>query len=93
MKVVLGMVVVVLIIGAQSAYAESAYKAGYREGVKDFNAGVFHQLKLIDFDAGHSHTFGNGYVDGWRASCLKAHPEEKPNTENGCELTMDAGNP
>ena len=71
----------------------SPYQAGYTEDANDFSLGVFHQGKLTDFDGGHSSTFGNGYEDGQRASCLKAHPEEDPKTENGCELSMDAGNP
>ncbi len=51
----------------------SPYQAGYTEGANDFSLGVFHQGKLTDFDGGHSGTFGNGYVDGRRASCFKAH--------------------
>jgi hypothetical protein len=54
--VVIGAIIVCLLIGAQNAMAQhnSEYKKGYAEGVKDAHALIFHQDKLINYDAPES---------------------------------------
>ncbi len=88
MKVILGAIVVLtLMIGAPLMYAPSdSYKKGYSEGVRDGHNMIFHQAKLIDYDGVH-HTFGQGYVDGWRSTCKEMGLDTGP--DSGCELSMD----
>ena len=75
----------------QNAIAQnsSEYKKGYDEGVKDGHAMIFHQTKLTNHNA--SESFGDGYIDGWRATCPEMGLASGPN--GPCESSMDVGTP
>jgi hypothetical protein len=89
--VMIGAIIICLLIGAQNAMAHhnSEYKKGYAEGVKDAHALIFHQDKLIHYNAPES--FGRGYVDGWRATCPEMGLALGPS--GPCESSMDVGTP
>lgn len=89
--VVISTIIICLLIGTQNAlaYQSPEYKKGYAEGVKDAHALIFHQDKLINYNA--SESFGQGYVDGWRATCPEMGLALGPN--GPCESSMDVGTP
>ena len=64
MKVVLGAVVVlVLMIGAQSAFALTEYQLGFKRGVYDTTSNT--PLKVAhDVIVEHGHAFYQGWLDG-----------------------------
>ncbi len=76
MKIVLSAVVVlVIMIGAQSAYAETAYQSGYKHGVSDSNC--TDQSRCHDYIGTPGHGFShhtaqfiNGYISGWCSVAL-----------------------
>ena len=69
MKVVLGAVVVlVLMIGAQSAFALTEYQLGFKRGVSDADTPSVQQwyiLRIGNGFASHSKEFVRGYVNGF----------------------------
>jgi len=74
MKIILSLIVVVLMIGAQSAYAETAFQSGFNHGVTDSNCDhqsePGHGCHEYMSESGHGfshHTreFINGYIRGY----------------------------
>jgi hypothetical protein len=76
MKITLGIVVVVLMIGAPSVYAETAYESGFKHGVSDARIkpsihcpGLEHChwyiLEIGKSFAFHIPDFNRGYVAGY----------------------------
>jgi hypothetical protein len=73
MKMLLGAVVIlVLMIGAQSAYAVPAFQSGFNHGVEDarfpngdpIGSGAYINRTGNGLDH-HSAAFGEGYIRGW----------------------------
>ena len=95
MKALIGAVIVVLMIGAQSAYAETAYQSGYRHGVNDAvltNSNISGQDYILQPGQGfanHSTAFVDGYIKGWCSTAnIGGHgaggiePNDEPGTTN-----------
>ena len=69
--------VLVLMIGAQSAYAETAYQSGFKHGVADAKIDTTNSSIPLYYIhqpgkgfAFHTTEFVNGYIHGW---CLTNH--------------------
>lgn len=67
-EIILSVIVVMLMIGAQSAYAETAYQSGFNYGIKDAKTHDVTQQYILQPGKGfkfHSWDFNHGYVAGF----------------------------
>jgi len=94
MKTIVSLIVVVLMIGAQTAYADTEYQAGFKRGVSDayFDNANLSRLDWVNQPGNsldnHSHNFGQGYVKGW---CSIMGPDTGKETDNAvfdCEKRL-----
>ncbi len=92
MKALIGaLAVIILMIGAQSAYAEHygpgllAYDEGFKVGMHDeLKEGIYHHDKP-DL---HIPPWADGYYDGWSKACL-----DSGISGEDCGLVQDADTP
>jgi len=68
MKALIGLAVMVLMIGAPSVYAETAFQSGFKHGVADGRQSDTTQWYILQPNNGfanHTKQFDRGYVTGW----------------------------
>jgi len=66
MKIILSVIVVMLLIGAQNVYAETEYQLGFKRGVSDLNPNSNRTLKVIYYEIlKHPYAFYQGWIDGF----------------------------
>jgi hypothetical protein len=94
MKIILSVIVVILMIGAPSAYAETAFQSGYNYGCNDAGKNIKDKYinSIGNGPSHHTKEFMNGYHQGFKACAgpeaqdTSDFPELKPGEHWGeCE--------
>jgi hypothetical protein len=69
MKIILSVIVVMLMIGAQTVYAETEYQLGFKRGVSDTRIPTIGMTTILKAAADeidkHPHAYFQGWMDGF----------------------------